>query len=247
VKCDTFFSVLCEKLCELCHKIIGMQINLNSEWHSFLSDEVQQPYFRDVLQFVEEEYTNYTCYPPKELIFAAFNSCNFSAIKVVIIGQDPYHGKGEANGLCFSVNDGVRVPPSLRNIFREMSADLETLFLPSSGNLASWAKQGVLLLNASLTVREDSPNSHKHLKWNLFTDAVIQKISEEKEHIVFLLWGSFAHKKGLKIDRNKHLVLETGHPSPMSANQGKWFGNKHFSKTNEYLERNHLEPITWVE
>jgi uracil-DNA glycosylase len=224
-----------------------MQINLNSEWYSFLSDEVQQPYFINVLKFIEEEYTNYTCYPPKELIFSAFNTCNFNDIRVVIIGQDPYHGKGEANGLCFSVNDGVRIPPSLRNIFREMSDDLETLLLPTSGNLASWAKQGVLLLNASLTVREDCPNSHKHLKWHLFTDAVIQKISDEKEHVVFLLWGNFAHKKGLKIDRSKHFVLETGHPSPMSANQGKWFGNKHFSKTNQYLEQNNIKPIIWVE
>jgi uracil-DNA glycosylase len=165
---------------------------------------------------------------------------------VVIIGQDPYHGKGEANGLCFSVNNDVRIPPSLRNIFRELSDDYETIFLPSSGNLESWAKQGVLLLNASLTVREDTANSHKHLKWNLFTDAVIQKISEETEQVVFLLWGNFAHKKGLKIDRNKHLVLESGHPSPLSANQGKWFGNKHFSKTNAYLKQNNKALIDWI-
>jgi len=164
----------------------------------------------------------------------------------VIIGQDPYHGKGEANGLAFSVNDGVRIPPSLRNIFREISDDLETIFLPASGNLKPWAKQNVLLLNATLTVREDTPNSHKHLKWNLFTDAVIEKISEGKEQVVFLLWGNFAHKKGLKIDRSKHLVLESGHPSPMSANQGKWFGNKHFSKTNSYLKSNGEKEIDWI-
>lgn len=224
-----------------------MQINLNSEWQSILSDEIQKPYFQDLIELVDEEYRNHTCYPPKELIFSAFNYCSFNDIKVVIIGQDPYHGKGEANGLCFSVNDGVRIPPSLRNIFREMCDDLETLFFPTSGNLEAWAKQGVLLLNASLTVRADNPNSHKHLKWNVFTDAVIQKISDKKEHVVFLLWGSFAHKKGLKIDRNKHLVLESGHPSPMSANQGKWFGNKHFSKTNAYLKNNGLQPIEWIE
>jgi uracil-DNA glycosylase len=223
-----------------------MQINLNPTWQSILSDEIQKPYFQELMETVDEEYKNHTCYPPKELIFAAFNYCSFKDVKVVIIGQDPYHGKGEANGLCFSVNDGVRIPPSLRNIFREMNEDLETIFMPTSGNLEAWAKQGVLLLNASLTVREDNANSHKHLKWNLFTDEVIQKISEEKEHVVFLLWGNFAHKKGLKIDRNKHLVLESGHPSPMSANQGKWFGNKHFSKTNAYLKNNNLEPIKWL-
>lgn len=223
-----------------------MQINLNSEWQTLLSDEIQKPYFQDLINFVDDEYKNHTCYPPKDLIFSAFNYCDFKDVKVVIIGQDPYHGKGEANGLCFSVNDGIRIPPSLRNIFKEMTDDLGELFFPTSGNLEFWAKQGVLLLNASLTVREDIPNSHKHLKWNFFTDAVIQKISDQKEHVVFLLWGSFAHKKGLKIDRNKHLVLESGHPSPMSANQGKWFGNKHFSKTNEYLKANNLPAIEWV-
>ncbi|MBC7749679.1 MAG: uracil-DNA glycosylase [Methylotenera sp.] len=223
-----------------------MQINLNSEWQSILSDEIQHPYFHDLMESVGEEYKSYTCYPPQDLIFAAFNYCNFNDLKVVIIGQDPYHGKGEANGLCFSVNNDVRIPPSLRNIFRELSDDYETIFLPSSGNLESWAKQGVLLLNASLTVREDTANSHKHLKWNLFTDAVIQKISEETEQVVFLLWGNFAHKKGLKIDRNKHLVLESGHPSPLSANQGKWFGNKHFSKTNVYLKQNNKSLIDWI-
>jgi uracil-DNA glycosylase len=179
------------------------------------------------------------------LIFAAFDYCSFDDLKVVIIGQDPYHGDGEANGLCFSVNDAVKIPPSLRNIFRELNDDLGTIFFPTSGNLKRWAKQGVLLLNASLSVRKDNPNSHKHLKWNLFTDAVIQKISDEKENVVFLLWGSFAQKKGSKIDRNKHLVLESGHPSPMSANQGKWFGNKHFSQTNTYLKSNGKQEIEW--
>jgi uracil-DNA glycosylase len=223
-----------------------MQINLNPSWQSILSDEIQKPYFQDLLESVTEEYKNEICYPPKELIFSAFNYCDFKDLKVVIIGQDPYHGEGEANGLCFSVNDGVRIPPSLRNIFREMSDDLDSIFMPASGNLEAWAKQGVLLLNASLTVRKDQANSHKHLKWNLFTDAVIEKISNEKEGIVFLLWGNFAHKKGLKINRNKHLVLESGHPSPMSANQGKWFGNRHFSKTNDYLKGNKKQLISWI-
>ena len=147
--------------------------------------------------------------------------------------------------MCFSVNDSVKIPPSLRNIFREVNSDLDRLFFPSSGNLERWAQQGVLLLNASLTVRKDQPNSHKHLDWDIFTNAVIKKISDEKTGIVFLLWGNFAQKKGLKIDRTKHLVLESGHPSPMSANQGKWFGNKHFSKTNSYLNLQGIEAINW--
>jgi uracil-DNA glycosylase len=223
-----------------------MQINLNPSWQTVLSDEIQKPYFTDLMKAVDQEYQNHTCFPPNELIFSAFNTCSFEDVKVVIIGQDPYHGDGEANGLSFSVNDSVRIPPSLRNIFRELTTDLDSIFLPSSGNLESWAKQGVLLLNASLSVRKDNPNSHKHLKWNLFTDAVIQKISEEKENVVFMLWGSFAQKKGAKIDRKKHFVLESGHPSPMSANQGKWFGNKHFSQANLYLEKNNLQKIDWL-
>ncbi len=223
-----------------------MQLQLNSEWQSILAEEIQKPYFFQLMEKVDEEYQNYTCYPPKEFIFATFNHCSFLNTKVVIIGQDPYHGKGEANGLCFSVNDGVKIPPSLRNIYRELVDDLSSIFMPNSGNLTSWANQGVLLLNASLTVREDQPNSHKHLQWGAFTDAVIQQLSDEKEQVVFLLWGSFAHKKGNKIDREKHLVLECGHPSPMSANRGKWFGNKHFSRTNAYLESKGLKPINWL-
>lgn len=224
-----------------------MQLQLNSEWQAILAGEIQKSYFGELLNSVDLEYQNHICYPPKELIFAAFDYCSFSKTKVVVIGQDPYHGKGEANGLCFSVNDGVKIPPSLRNIHRELVDDLDSIFIPTSGNLASWANQGVLLLNAGLTVREDIPNSHKHLKWNVFTDAVIQKLSNEKEGLVFLLWGGFAQKKGVKINREKHLVLECGHPSPLSANQGKWFGNKHFSKTNAYLESQGVEPIQWLD
>ena len=223
-----------------------MQLNLSPEWQSVLAEELQKPYFKDLLQEVEEEYKQHICYPPKELIFSAFDYCDFSNLKLVIIGQDPYHGEGEANGLCFSVNDGVKIPPSLLNIYKEINFDMDYLFMPGSGNLEHWAKQGVLLLNASLTVRKDKPNSHKHLKWNFFTDAVIQKISEEKENIVFLLWGAFAQKKGSKINRNKHLVLESGHPSPMSANQGKWFRNKHFSQANAYLKAHQLKEIDWI-
>jgi uracil-DNA glycosylase len=222
-----------------------MKPYFNSAWQTILSDEIKKPYFSNLLVNVDNEYAEHNCFPPKELIFSAFQYCNFDELKVVIIGQDPYHGDGEANGLCFSVNDSVKIPPSLRNIFREVNSDLDSLFLPTSGNLERWAKQGVLLLNATLTVQKDKPNSHKHLNWNKFTDAVIQEISDKKEHVVFLLWGNFAHKKGLKIDRTKHLVLESGHPSPMSANQGKWFGNKHFSKTNVYLESYGIEDINW--
>ncbi|MFH6942476.1 uracil-DNA glycosylase [Flavobacterium sp. FlaQc-50] len=223
-----------------------MKINLSSDWQTVLADEIQKTYFTELAAALETEYQTQVCYPPTELIFSAFNNCDFKNLKVVLIGQDPYHGEGEANGLSFSVNDAVKIPPSLRNIYRELSTDLDSIFMPTSGNLEKWAKQGVLLLNASLTVRKDSPNSHKHLKWNLFTDAVIQTISAQKENIVFLLWGAFAQKKGSKIDRSKHFVLESGHPSPMSANQGKWFGNKHFSKTNSFLNSKGIPEIEWL-
>ncbi|MBK0368403.1 uracil-DNA glycosylase [Flavobacterium agrisoli] len=222
-----------------------MDLKINNDWQNVLAAEMQKPYFIDLIKVVEKEYQDFTCFPPQDLIFSAFNSCSFADLKVVIIGQDPYHGVGEANGLSFSVNDSVKIPPSLRNIFKEIHDDLDAVLMPNTGNLASWAQQGVLLLNASLTVRKDAPNSHKHLAWNQFTDAVIQLISEQKEHIVFLLWGGFAQKKGAKINRTKHLVLESGHPSPMSANQGKWFGNKHFSQTNAYLKTWGKAPINW--
>ncbi|ESU28179.1 uracil-DNA glycosylase, family 1 [Flavobacterium limnosediminis JC2902] len=219
--------------------------SIHSSWQDFFDAESKKDYFTALMASVEEEYQNHTCFPPRELLFNAFNHCGFVDVKVVIIGQDPYHGVGEANGLCFSVNDGVPIPPSLRNIFREINDEYDSIFFPTSGNLERWADQGVLLLNAALSVRKDLANSHKHLKWNLFTDAVIKKISDEKENVVFLLWGGFAHKKGLKIDRNKHLVLESGHPSPLSANQGKWFGNKHFSKTNAFLKEKGKTEIVW--
>lgn len=218
---------------------------LNSNWQTILVDEIQKPYFSELLTALENEYANTICFPKKELLFEALNKCDFEEIKVVILGQDPYHGEGEANGLCFSVNEGVAIPPSLRNIYREITTDLNTIFTPNSGNLERWATQGILLLNSCLSVQKDKPNSHKHLKWNRFTDAVIQKISDEKEGVVFLLWGSFAKKKGIYIDRNKHLVLESGHPSPMSANQGKWFGNAHFSQTNNYLRTKGHKEIEW--
>jgi uracil-DNA glycosylase len=222
-----------------------MESYLNSSWQTILATEIQKPYFEDLMLAVANEYSLNSCFPPKELLFSAFDYCSFDDLKVVIIGQDPYHGEGEANGLCFSVNENIKIPPSLRNIFRELNSDLDSLFLPTSGNLERWAKQGILLLNATLSVQKDKPNSHKHLNWGKFTDAVIQEISDKKNNVVFLLWGNFAHKKGLKIDRTKHLVLESGHPSPMSANQGKWFGNKHFSKTNQYLKSKGIQEINW--
>jgi uracil-DNA glycosylase len=217
---------------------------MNITWKNFLSSELEKPYFKDLLQKVDEEYQNCTCFPPKDLIFNAFNQFDFDNLKVVIIGQDPYHGDGEANGLCFSVNDGVKIPPSLRNIFTEINNEYERVFFPSSGNLERWAKQGILLLNATLTVRKDTPNSHKQLDWQKFTDALIEKISDEKEAVVFLLWGSFAQKKGIKIDRDKHLVLECGHPSFASVHK-KWFGNNHFKLTNAYLISKDKSVIDW--
>ena len=221
-----------------------MLSNLNPSWQNFLSEELEKDNFLNLVQEVDEEYQNYICFPPKDLIFSAFNHCAFEDVKVVIIGQDPYHGEGEANGLSFSVNDGVKIPPSLRNIFRELTDDLGAIFMPTSGNLEAWAKQGVLLLNATLSVRKDSPNSHKHLAWSRFTDAVIEKLASEKQQLVFLLWGSFAQKKKLLIDAGKHYIIEAPHPSPLSAYRG-FFGSKPFSKINKILEENNAEIIRW--
>lgn len=217
----------------------------NQSWETLLASEFQKPYFVELMQQVEHEYVSTTCFPPKELIFSAFEQFDFQDTKVVIIGQDPYHGTGEANGLCFSVNDGVAIPPSLKNIFTEINSEYDRILFPTSGNLERWAKQGVLLLNAGLTVRKDEANSHKHLKWNVFTDAVIDLINEQSEKVVFLLWGSFAQKKGKLIDREKHLVLESGHPSPLSANRGMWFGNNHFKLTNDYLRDSEKIEVEW--
>ena len=217
----------------------------NQSWETLLASEFQKPYFVELMQKVEQEYATTTCFPPKELIFSAFEQFDFQDTKVVIIGQDPYHGTCEANGLCFSVNDGVAIPPSLKNIFTEINTEYDRILFPTSGNLERWAKQGVLLLNAGLTVRKDEANSHKHLKWKVFTDAVIDLINQKSENVVFLLWGSFAQKKGKLIDREKHLVLESGHPSPLSANRGMWFGNNHFKLTNAYLREKGKSEIHW--
>ena len=219
-------------------------LNINPVWFNQLLSEFQKPYFEKLWNEVEDAYEKTVCFPPKRFIFEAFNQCEWDNLKVVIIGQDPYHGIGEANGLSFSVNDGTRIPPSLRNIFKELNDDLG-IELPIFGSLERWAKQGVLLLNAGLTVEKDIANSHKHLDWIVFTDAVIELINREKEGVVFLLWGNFAQKKGAKIDTERHLVLTSGHPSPMSANQRKWFGNKHFSLANKYLRKLKKKAIKW--
>lgn len=218
-----------------------MEIQLGESWKELLKEELEKEYFKKLSDFVDSAYENDVCYPPKEQIFDAFKFCSFNDLKVVIIGQDPYHGKGQANGLCFSVNTGVAIPPSLLNIFKELHSDLG-LTIPSDGNLEHWARQGVLLLNATLTVEEGKAGSHQKKGWEEFTDSVIKSISDQKKGVLFLLWGGFAKKKGKKINRDNHLVLESGHPSPLSANRGYWFGNKHFSSCNDCLEK---EMIDW--
>lgn len=221
-----------------------MFTQIHSSWKTVLSNEFVKSYFEKLHSFVLNEYASNRCFPNKNDIFAAFNHCPFNSVKVVIIGQDPYHGIGQANGLSFSVNDGIAFPPSLINIFKEIQRDLD-FPIPLTGNLERWADQGVLMLNATLTVRESQAGSHQNKGWETFTDSVIEIVSEEKENIVFLLWGGFAKKKGAKINRNKHYVLETGHPSPLSANRGLWFENKHFSKTNDYLKSHGKKEINW--
>jgi uracil-DNA glycosylase len=221
-----------------------MNVKIEESWKKIIQPEFEKEYFKELTTFVKDEYKSTTCFPKGNQIFEAFNLCTFNNLKVVIIGQDPYHGINQANGLCFSVNDGVTHPPSLINIFKEIESDLEIPY-PKSGNLERWAKQGVLLLNATLTVRAHNAGSHQNKGWEQFTDSVISLISKKKEHVVFLLWGGFAKKKGKKIDTTKHCVLESGHPSPLSANRGYWFGNKHFSKTNNYLKTKGLEKINW--
>lgn len=221
-----------------------MNISIEPTWKNILTEEFEQPYFKALINFVKTEYAEHTCYPPGPEIFSAFNECPFDKVEVVIIGQDPYHGPKQANGLCFSVRDGIPFPPSLVNIFREIKADINKE-VPESGNLERWARQGVLLLNATLTVRKGEAGSHQNKGWETFTDAVIRKVSDEKENVVFLLWGGFAKKKGAKIDREKHYVLESGHPSPLSANKGHWFGNKHFSQANAFLKSKAEKEIEW--
>lgn len=219
------------------------EVKIAESWKSRLKNEFESEYFNTLIDFVKSEYAAGTVYPPGKEIFRAFDICDFNTARVVIIGQDPYHGAGQANGLCFSVRPGIRMPPSLINIFKEIQSDLGKPF-PASGDLERWAKQGVLLLNATLTVRASSPGSHQNKGWEIFTDAVIKTVSSEKEDVVFLLWGAYAQKKASLIDSSKHLILQSAHPSPFSADKG-FFGNKHFSKTNAYLAGKGLAEIDW--
>ena len=220
-----------------------MDVKIEESWKCQLQDEFEKPYFKQLTDFVRSEYASQTIYPPAKLIFNAFEQCPFDQVKVVILGQDPYHGPGQAHGLCFSVNDGVDFPPSLRNIFKEIQADIGAP-IPASGNLTRWAKQGVLLLNATLTVRANTAGSHQKKGWEQFTDAVIHLVANRMENVVFILWGNYAISKGEFIDSRKHLVLKSVHPSPLSASRG-FFGNKQFSTTNKYLKDKGKEPILW--
>lgn len=222
-----------------------MQNLLPNDWQEVLKDEFEKPYWKDLMKKVDNAYENTTCYPPEKDVFNAFKYCSFKNVKVVIIGQDPYHGKGQANGLCFSYVGKQKIPPSLKNIYKEVSTDVKVEMPMDYGDLTAWAKQGVLLLNATLTVEEKKPNSHQKFGWNYFTDAVIQKISSDKKEVVFLLWGGFAQKKEALVDVQKHKVLKATHPSPLGANKGGWFGCQHFSKTNNYLESVGKEKIKW--
>ncbi len=220
-------------------------VNIHPSWKQALSDEFQQPYFAAIKQYLlQEKQAGHAVYPPGKLIFNAFDATPFDQVKVVILGQDPYHGPGQAMGLSFSVPRNVAIPPSLDNMYKELKADLQ-LDVPAHGDLTAWAEQGVFLLNASLTVRARQANSHQKIGWQKFTDAVIRNLSNQREGIVFLLWGGFAKKKASLIDDTKHHVLTSGHPSPLSANRGYWFGNQHFSKTNELLKAQGKQPIDW--
>ena len=221
-----------------------MNVQIEPSWKQNLIGEFDKDYFVGLTNSVRAEYTQYTCYPPGKLIFNAFNLCPFNQVKVVIIGQDPYHEPGQAHGLSFSVQDGIMFPPSLQNIFKEIQQDLGTP-IPTSGNLTRWAQQGVLLLNATLTVRAHQANSHSALGWQTFTDAAIRALATQREHLVYMLWGGYARSKAYMIDKTKNLVLESVHPSPLSANRGGWFGQHQFSRCNAYLKENGIEPIEW--
>ncbi len=219
-------------------------VKIEPSWKKALSNEFEKPYFTKLADFVRNEYQGETVYPPPKFMFRAFELCPFDNVKAVILGQDPYHGPKQANGLCFSVNEKISLPPSLQNIYKEIHEDL-AVSPPSTGDLSGWAEQGILLLNATLTVRANTPGSHQHQGWEEFTDAVIQALSDKKENLVFILWGKYAQEKGAKIDKEKHLVLTAAHPSPFSAYHG-FFGCKHFSKTNEYLKKHGKEEIRWI-
>lgn len=221
-----------------------MNVQIEESWRQHIGDEFDKQYFIDLTAFVRQEYQTTTCYPPGRLIFNAFNLCPFDKVKVVIIGQDPYHEPGQAHGLSFSVCDGVPFPPSLQNIFKEIEQDLGTP-IPMTGNLTRWAEQGVLLLNATLTVRAHQAASHQRRGWEQFTDAAIKALNAHRDHLVFILWGGYARSKASLIDASRHLILQSVHPSPLSANRGGWFGNHHFSRANAYLAEHGQEPIKW--
>ncbi|MFO7746102.1 MAG: uracil-DNA glycosylase [Psychroflexus sp.] len=221
-----------------------MEVEIEANWKNILKDEFEKPYFESLIGFVKSEYKNHDCYPKGSDIFNAFEFCPFDETKVVILGQDPYHGPGQAHGLSFSVPKGISIPPSLSNIYKELKDDLDVQPY-SHGNLEAWARQGVLLLNATLTVRAHEAGSHQNKGWEIFTDEVIKKLSHGKENVIFLLWGGFAKKKSKLIDSSKHHILTSGHPSPLSANRGYWFGNKHFSKVNKLLQEQGDNPIQW--
>lgn len=220
-----------------------MEVKIEKSWKEVLQTEFDKPYFENLVGFVKQEYASHTIFPPAGQIFNAFNTCPFNNVKVVILGQDPYHGPRQAHGLCFSVNDGIQFPPSLQNIFKEINSDLG-IPIPKSGNLTRWAEQGVLLLNATLTVRASQAGSHQGRGWEEFTDAVIKIISGKAENVVFILWGSYAIKKKALIDASKHCILTAPHPSPLSSYRG-FFGCKHFSQTNTYLTSKGKTPIEW--
>jgi uracil-DNA glycosylase len=220
-------------------------VKIEHSWKKVLQDEFKEDYFKELTSFVKSEYQHEIVYPPPKNIFRAFELTPFDKVEVVILGQDPYHGPRQANGLCFAVPEGVNLPPSLQNIFKEIESDLEEPLKHRSGDLERWAKQGVLLLNATLTVRAHKAGSHQGKGWERFTDAVIRELSEQKEHLVFILWGNYAKQKGAHIDRSKHLVIESAHPSPFSAAHG-FFGSKPFSKTNKYLMQHGKESIDWL-
>jgi uracil-DNA glycosylase len=224
-------------------QLMSLEVRIEPSWKERLTGEFEKPYFQDLIAFVKSEYQNQVVYPPGKEIFRSFDHCRFDDLNVVILGQDPYHGPGQANGLCFSVRPGMSMPPSLINIFKEIRNDLGKPF-PPDGDLERWARQGVLLLNATLTVRASSPGSHQNKGWEIFTDSVIRNISEQKTHVVFLLWGAYAQKKGMLIDPQKHFILSAPHPSPFSADRG-FFGCKHFSRTNQYLKEHRLREIDW--
>ena len=220
-----------------------MDVKIESSWKEVLKEEFEKPYFKNLVEFVKSEYETQKVFPPGKQIFLAFEHTPFDEVKVVIIGQDPYHGQGQANGLCFSVADGIKQPPSLKNIFKELHFDLGKT-IPESGNLEHWAEQGVLLLNATLTVRASQAGSHQNKGWEEFTDAVIQKLSDQKENLVFILWGAYAQKKGSVINPEKHFIIKSAHPSPFSAHNG-FFGSQPFSKTNSYLKSIGKNEINW--